>query len=99
GACALAISVPAAAENSFAKDEAVLQLDGLDLSTTAGQQRLAIRMDAAAREVCGDRVASLHLVAANTARECRTAVLEDIRQQIETRVVAVNKPVQLASNR
>lgn len=99
GACALLTSVPAAADSPFAKDEAVLQLDGLDLSTADGQQRLAIRMDAAARQVCGDRLESVHLALAATARECRIAVLEDIRKQIETRMAARTPSVQLASNR
>jgi UrcA family protein len=88
-ACALATSVPAAAtDNPFAKDEAVLRLDGLDLSTAEGQQRLAIRMDAAARAVCGDRLSSVHLAAGARANECRTAVLADIRAEIETRTAA-----------
>lgn len=86
GACALATSMSAAAtDNPFARDEAVLRLDGLDLSTAQGQQRLAIRMDQAARTVCGDRLASVHLNMDARARECRTAVLADIRTEIEAR--------------
>ena len=46
--------------NPFAQDKATLNLAGLDLSTADGQQRLAIRMDQAARTVCGDRMASVH---------------------------------------
>ena len=99
GACALLTSVSAAAENPFAKDEAVLQLNGLDLSTAEGQQRLAIRMDQAARSVCGDRMASVHLAAGAKARECRTVVVADIRNQIEARMAANTKQTQLASNR
>jgi UrcA family protein len=102
GACALATSVSAAAADSpFAKDETVLRLDGLDLSTTDGQQRLAIRMDNAARTVCGDRLASVHLAADTRARECRTAVIADIRAQIETRMAnaAQDSGIQLASSR
>nr|WP_126172227.1 UrcA family protein [Altericroceibacterium xinjiangense] len=91
-ACALGTSVSAAAtSNPFAKDETVLRLDGLDLSTLEGQQRLAIRMDEAARTVCGDRLSSVHLALAERARECRAAVAADIRDQIEARtVVAAN---------
>lgn len=102
GACALATSVSAAAtDNPFARDETVLRLDGLDLSTADGQQRLAIRMDNAARTVCGDRLASVHLAADTRARECRTAVIADIRAQIEARVADAAKGpgMQLASSR
>jgi UrcA family protein len=102
GACALATSVSAiAAESPFAEDEAVLRLDGLDLSTADGQQRLAIRMDQAARAVCGDRMASVHLVADAKARECRRAVIADVRTQIEARMAnaATAQGTQLASSR
>jgi UrcA family protein len=97
GICALATSVTAAAsESPFAKDEAVLRLEGLDLSTADGQQRLAIRMDQAARAVCGDRLSSVHLAAAAKAEACRTAVIADIRDQIETRMAQAST-TQLAS--
>src|ERR1700712_3381138 len=88
-------------EDPFVKDKAVLQLGGLDLSTPQGQQRLAIRMDQAARSVCGDNLASIHLSLDNQARECRGAVLAKIRAQIETRTAhaASNSPVRLASIR
>lgn len=102
GVCALATSVSAAAtDNPFARDETILRLDGLDLSTADGQQRLAIRMDNAARTVCGDRLASVHLAADTRARECRTAVIADIRAQIEARMAdaAKGSGMQLASNR
>ncbi|MFC0203963.1 UrcA family protein [Novosphingobium soli] len=83
---AFATSASAATdENPFAQEQTLLQLDGLDLATAEGQQRLAIRMDQAARSVCGDRVASLHLMAERKSQDCRAAVLADIRNQIETR--------------
>ena len=98
--CAMATSATAATSTDpFVQDKAVLRLDGLDLATVDGQQRLAIRMDAAARAVCGDRLASVHLAAAESARECRTAVISDIRQQIETRMAANTSKVKLASSR
>lgn len=99
GACALVTSVSATANTPFAQDEAVLQLDGIDLSTADGQNRLAIRMDKVARDVCGDGLDTVHLSAAATARECRSAVREDIRKQIETRLAAKDAQVQLASSR
>jgi UrcA family protein len=102
GACALATSVSAAAAgNPFAKDETVLRLDGLDLATADGQQRLAIRMDHAARTVCGDRLASVHLALDSRARECRAEVIADIRTQIEARTADASKSsgTQFASSR
>lgn len=85
-ALSLAASASAAmAENPFAKDKTVLQLKGIDLSTAEGQQRLAIRMDDAARTVCGDRLAAVHLALDEQARACRTQVVADIRNQIEQR--------------
>lgn len=91
----------APAENPFARDRAVVQLNDLDLATTDGQQRLAIRMDAAARSVCGDRLANLHLALEQRASECRTAVKADIRNRIEARMAANAAPtrIQFASAR
>lgn len=87
--------------NPFARDTAVLTLKGLDLSTAAGQQSLAIRMDQAARAVCGDHMAGLHLALESKARDCRAAVAADIRTQIEAKLAkaADRSPVQLASAR
>lgn len=102
GVCALLTSVSAAAtENPFARDETILRLDGLDLSTVGGQQRLAIRMDQAARAVCGDRLSSVHLAADAKAQECRTAVIADIGKQIEARMAKAQKTsgIRFASSR
>ena len=99
---AIAASASAAtAENPLAQDQAILNLKGLDLSTADGQQRLAIRMDQAARAVCGDGLASIHLAAEMKAQACRTAVVADIRSQIETRTASggVGSPVRLAARR
>lgn len=99
-ACALASPALAnAPEDPFAQDKATLRLDGLDLTTVDGQRRLAIRMDAAARAVCGDRLETVHLAVAAEARECRTAVLADIRHQIENRMAANSPAIQFASRR
>jgi len=101
-ACALASSASAATtDNPFAHDTAKVQLEGLDLSTADGQERLAIRMDQAARAVCGDRVSSVHLALGKRAGECRVAVIADIRARIEARTAdAANiSPTQLASSR
>ena len=99
---ALATSASAAdTENPFAKDQAILNLKGLDLSTAEGQQRLAIRMDQAARAVCGDRVASVHLAMERKAQECRTSVVADVRSQIEARMAnaAISSPVRFTALR
>lgn len=98
-ACAMASSAAAATNDPFVEDTATLRLDGLDLSTVEGQQRLAIRMDDAARAVCGDRLAQVHLAVAAQARECQTAVKADIRAQIEARMADNAAPTRLASSR
>lgn len=100
-ALAFATSASAApTENPFAKDQTVLNLAGLDLSTPDGQQRLAIRMDQAARSVCGDRLSNVHLDAEAKSRECRASVLADVRSQIETRTaLADTSRVRVASAR
>lgn len=83
---AFAASASAATgENPFVQDRAVLKLKDLDLATAEGQQRLAIRMDQAARSVCGEKMANVHLAAERKAQDCRSAVLAEIRGQIETR--------------
>ncbi len=93
-----ASSSVAYAENPFAQDSTLLQLHDLDLKTADGQQRLAMRMDAASRTVCGDRVAALHLALGEQARDCRARVVADIRSQIEARMAAADDAkVQLAS--
>jgi len=86
-------------DNPFAKDATVLSLKGLDLSSAEGQERLAMRMDAAARTVCGDRVATIHLGLDAQARECRAGVVANIRNQIESRQAAATtgSRIQLAS--
>ncbi len=87
-ALATSASAGTTTANPFAQDQAILTLADLNLSTADGQQRLAIRMDQAARAVCGDNVASVHLALESKARECRTSVIADIRAQIETRMAA-----------
>lgn len=90
--CAMVASVPAAAaDNAFAQEEAVVRLSGLDLSTVEGQQRLAIRMDDAARAVCGDRLASVHLTLGARTRECQAEVVSNIRAQIDGRAMVAAK--------
>lgn len=99
---ALALATPASAAatgNPFARDQAILNLKDIDLSTADGQQRLAIRMDQAANAVCGDRVASVHLALESKARDCRKAVVADIRSQIETRMAGTDAAVTLAARR
>lgn len=99
---ALACATPAlasTAENPLAQDKAILNLRGLDLSTAQGQQRLAIRLDQAARAVCGERLASVHLALEAQSAECRSAVVADVRSQVEARLAKAGKTsaVQFAS--
>jgi UrcA family protein len=86
-------------ENPFAKDKAILNLKGLDLSTPDGQERLAVRMEQAVRAVCGDGLANVHLALEAKARECRTAVTADIRSQIEARSAMAPASTRLAYSR
>ena len=72
----------ATTDNPFAADRATLSLRGLDLATVDGQQRLAIRMDQAARAVCGEGMSSIHLALEAQARACRADVYADIRARI-----------------
>ena len=86
-------------DNPFAADQAKLSLRGLDLTTVDGQQRLAIRMDQAARTVCGEGMSSIHLALEAQARSCRADVFADIRSRIAVATAAATpaKPTQLAS--
>ncbi|MBA4778745.1 MAG: UrcA family protein [Sphingomonadales bacterium RIFCSPHIGHO2_01_FULL_65_20] len=89
------------ATNPFAKDKAILNLADLDLSTADGQQRLASRVDQAARTVCGDRLSGVHLAAEAKTQECRASVAADVRAQIEQRLARASTAsgVKLASLR
>ena len=102
-AFAFATSASAATDTdtTFAQGQAVLKLKDLDLSTVDGQQRLAIRMDQAARSVCGEHMAELHLALETKAQQCRATVVADVRAQIEARhaSAATNASVRLASAR
>ena len=90
-AFALSAGGALASENPFARDKAVLNLQGLDLSTADGQQRLAIRVDQAARAVCGERLSGVHLALEARTQECRTAVAADVRAQIEAKLASATK--------
>lgn len=88
-------------DNPFAREQVVLQLNGLDLATTDGQQRLAIRMDQAARAVCGEGMERIHLALERKSQECRAAVMADIRTRIEGRMADASRtlPTRLATAR
>jgi len=103
-AAALSISTAAFAgttDTGFGKPSATLSLAGLDLATADGQQRLATRVDQAARAVCGESLATIHPDLEARARACRADVAEQVRAQVEARVAQVNrgKGVQVASLR
>lgn len=103
-AAALSISTAAFAGTSdtgFGKPSATLTLAGLDLATADGQQRLATRVDQAARAVCGESLATIHPDLEARARACRADVAEQVRNQIEARVAQANKArgVQVAALR
>jgi UrcA family protein len=94
-------AVAGTVDSPFAKDSATLSLKGLDLATTGGQQRLAVRVDQAARAVCGDKLATVHLDLEARARACRADVAEQVRGQIELRSAAAapSPAIRLASAR
>ena len=103
-ACAIATPAFAGTDaDPFVEESVELRLDGIDLTTVDGQRRLAIRIDAAADAVCGTGLDTVHLHAAAKARECRTQVQSQVRDQIESRIAALEAaekaPVQLASRR
>jgi len=79
---AVAAAVP---ENPLVKDAVVLDLKNIDLATVSGQRTLAIRMDQAARAVCGSGLATIHLALEDQARSCRAEVVADVRSRIEAR--------------
>lgn len=93
-ACAAIMTItPAYAatdDNPFAADQTVLSLRGLDLATVDGQQRLAIRMDQAARTVCGEGMSTIHLALDAQARSCRADVFADIRSRIAVATAATS---------
>ncbi|WP_375403934.1 UrcA family protein [uncultured Sphingomonas sp.] len=103
-ALAALLSAPAALaatpDNPLARDRAVVSLDRLDLATVGGQQALAVRVNQAARAVCGDRVASIHLSLAEQSRACQAEVRADVRSRIEARTAdaghATGRAIQLA---
>ena len=95
-AFAAIVATPAMAadrDNPLAKDEVVLSLRGLDLATVSGQRALAIRMDQAARAVCGDRLATVHLALEEQSRACQADVRADIRSRIELRTADAGRPL------
>ena len=88
-------------DNPFGAESATLSLSGLNLATVDGQQRLAIRVDQAARAVCGESLATVHADLEARARECRADVAQQVRTQIEARTADASaaKSFQLASLR
>ena len=77
--------------NPFVKDSVVLKLGKLDLSTVEGQRVLAIRMNQAARDVCGDRLATVHLALAAQSRSCQAEVMAGLRSRIEQRTADISR--------
>lgn len=94
-------AVAGTTDNPFGRDTAILSLAGLDLATASGQQRLAVRVDQAARAVCGENLSTVHLELEARARACRADVAEQVRDQIDARVADASHgaPIRLASAR
>ena len=71
-----ALAEPAGGEPNIAVR--LVETYDLDLSTTAGQRQLDIRLAQAAREVCG-AASDSDLASKNAVRQCRDDVLTDAR--------------------
>ncbi len=76
----------ASPSSPLVEDSVVLKLGNLDLATVDGQRQLSIRMNQAARRVCGDRLSNIHLSLEARSRECKAEVVADIRSRIEQQV-------------
>jgi UrcA family protein len=87
-AAALTGPALAAPANPFVQAQVSLHHSDLDLATADGQQRLAQRLDKAASDVCGDRLASIHLALAAQARACKAEVIAQAQTQIEAMAAA-----------
>ena len=74
---ATAISVSASASVPRAEGSRIVRYADLDLSAAAGRTRLERRLEAAARDLCGN-AASGDLATASAVRACRTATLAQV---------------------
>lgn len=82
-----AIGAVLGAQPALAESRAVTY-DDLDLSTRQGQKTLAMRVDRAAKEVCGiDAVTTGTRVPAPEARKC----MRQAKQQIERKLAALRE--------
>jgi UrcA family protein len=93
-------AIAATPQNPLVKESVVLDLRKIDLATVEGQRTLAIRMDQAARDVCGSRLATIHLSLEEQSRSCRAGVVADVRARIEARTAdaaRASRSVQVAS--
>ena len=100
-ACAIAPALCAAPgpASPLVKSSTILKLSGVNLATAEGQRTLAIRMDQAARDVCGDRLATIHLALEAQSQACRAEVKADIRSRIEQRTADAGQFSQAGSTR
>ncbi|WP_292633036.1 MULTISPECIES: UrcA family protein [unclassified Novosphingobium] len=77
--------------NPLVESSVILKLGNLDLATVDGQRQLSLRMNQAARKVCGERLSSIHLSLEAQSRECKAEVVADIRSRIEQQVADAGK--------
>jgi UrcA family protein len=100
-ACAVAPALLAAPGpmSPLAKSSTIMKLNGVNLATAEGQRVLAIRMDQAARDVCGERLSNIHLALEAESRACRAEVKADIRSRIEQRTADAGQLTQAGSTR
>ncbi len=84
----LVVPAGAAIANPFAKSESAVRYTDLDLSTAAGRQRLDVRLDQAAADVCGRGFDRIHPTLAQQAATCRHDVAAETREKITQRIAA-----------
>ena len=91
-------AVPAFAEAPAAPppvEVALVQTADLDLSTSAGQRQLDVRLARAARDVCGT-ASDADLVGANDVRKCRDDTLAKANAQRAELLAAANRGARIA---
>lgn len=87
GACAFCVATPAlASANPFASEKVRVATGDLDLTTSAGRERLNERISRAAVDVCGRSVNHHGPAMVRKASVCRAEVETQVREQVALRL-------------
>lgn len=93
----LAFSATAASAQPTVTAISTVQTADLDLSTAKGQRALDLRLNQAAKEVCGT-ASPADLAGQNEIRRCRVETLLSLSDEREQRVAAASgSPIQVAA--